>query len=288
MAGALDPLVAPLALDLLAGVRHRRLGQVVVAAAPDPERRASSPAGTPAAPAAAAPVPVGAVPVERLRSARPGARSRRCTARRRRGRAATRAAAASRRAASSCSATPSNWNSSMYQDFSRCSTVGVGRARGDGRPRARRAARPDRARTPRAPSHRGAPVVPDDLGALDAERIQHGDHVGDAVADARSRRPPRGRSDSPKPRRSGAMTRLPAATSAGTWCRHSRWESGKPWISRTGCPSPSSWTVSVTPSVSISRSIRRGRRSAAPTSSIASRVLGVAAIQRQKPWMTPS
>ena len=30
------------------------------------------------------------------------------------------------------------------------------------------------------------------------------------------------------------------------------------------------------------------RRSAAPTSSIASRVFGVAFIQRQKPWMTPS
>ena len=32
----------------------------------------------------------------------------------------------------------------------------------------------------------------------------------------------------------------------------------------------------------------RMRRSAAPTSSIASRVFGVAFIQRQKPWMTPS
>ena len=51
------------------------------------------------------------------------------------------------------------------------------------------------------------------------------------------------------------MTRLPAPTSAGTWCRHSRWESGKPWISRTGGPSPSSWTARVTPSPSMRRSI---------------------------------
>ena len=56
-----------------------------------------------------------------------------------------------------------------------------------------------------------------------------------------------GRAERPNPRRSGAMTRNPWPTRCGTWWRQSRAESGQPWISSTGTPSPWSSTYSEIP-----------------------------------------
>ena len=58
-----------------------------------------------------------------------------------------------------------------------------------------------------------------------------------------------GMAERPNPRRSGAMTRNPLLARNGTWWRQSRAESGHPWISRTGMPSPWSSTYSEIPLV---------------------------------------
>src|SRR6201996_2592382 len=54
----------------------------------------------------------------------------------------------------------------------------------------------------------------------------------------------------PYPRRSGTMTWNPAPARAGTWCRQSRPESGKPCSSTTGGPSPVTSYSMPTPSTS--------------------------------------
>ena len=61
------------------------------------------------------------------------------------------------------------------------------------------------------PRHAGAPVVADDVRALDVQRVQDRDHVRDAAADAVRRSTSSGLPDSPKPRRSGAIVPKPAA-----------------------------------------------------------------------------
>jgi hypothetical protein len=138
------------------------------------------------------------------------------------------------------------------------------------------------------PRHRGPEVVADDLGALDAERIQHGDHVGDAVPD----------------RVVGDVLGLRrVAEAAQVGCDDAL--AGRDERGDLVAPQP----VGVREAVDqqdgralalvldrqrdavagdLPQHQARARRSAAPTSSIASRVLGVTAIQRQKPWMTPS
>jgi hypothetical protein len=65
------------------------------------------------------------------------------------------------------------------------------------------------------PRHPGAPVVADDVGLVDAEVVQDRADVADYVAQAVPG--DLGRSDRPKPRMSGVMTRYPFATRTGTW-----------------------------------------------------------------------
>ena len=97
------------------------------------------------------------------------------------------------------------------------------------------------------PRQRGAPVVADDVGPLDAEVVEHAEHVAgeegdgvgvDLVGLVRCRRSRAGR---------GRSTRKPAPARAGTWWRHRRPESGKPWSSTTGRPSPGDLELDADP-----------------------------------------
>src|SRR5580658_7341246 len=57
------------------------------------------------------------------------------------------------------------------------------------------------------------------------------------------------------------MSWTPASTSAGTWCRHNRPESGNPWRRTTGRPSPVTSNSIPTPftSMCMSRSLSCGQ-----------------------------
>ena len=133
-------------------------------------------------------------------------------------------------ALSHCSAMPGNWNSSMYQDFSRCAQPAAAeggrvadRQRGD-------RGDPVRRQRGRQPGDGGAPVVPDQVGPLDPQLVQQADHVADQAPAPRrrlrpwacwTRRTRAGRARSPGTRRrpapeSGAATgrRCPASRAA--------------------------------------------------------------------------
>ena len=123
---------------------------------------------------------------------------------------------------------PSNWNSSGYQPRSRCSIVG--RRSAFGWPTDRTANRLTRspANAGERPAHRGAPVVRDHVRALDLQRIEHREHVRDAVPHAvGAGRPRAGRSRRSRagPGRSRGSRRRPApgpGGATGTTSRGSR------------------------------------------------------------------
>ncbi len=115
---------------------------------------------------------------------------------------------------SHCSATPSNWKSSMYHDFSRWSSP-ARRTRPGARPTGRRGGRRVGRERSDAPRQRRAPVVAHHVGALDAEVVEDGDHVGGEERERVRVDGRRARRTAPKPRRSGTMTRKPGVDQRG-------------------------------------------------------------------------
>ena len=93
----------------------------------------------------------------------------------------------------------------MYQDFSRCASVR----------RPKRAGWPTestdepvdalRRHQRERPGDAGAPVVADDVRLLDAQRVEHRDQVARRCWPTRYASTSAGLSESPKPRRSGAI-----------------------------------------------------------------------------------
>ena len=136
---------------------------------------------------------------------------------------------------SHCSATPSNWNRSMYHDFSRCSKPASRNAAGCPTDSAARWSTRSGAEGGSAQASAAPQSCPTTWAPFDPEVVEHAEHVaGDgeqcvgldvvrAVGLAEAAQVGRDRPEAGR----GQVS---------TWCRHSRWESGQPCRSRTTGP----------------------------------------------------
>ena len=122
----------------------------------------------------------------------------------------------------------------MYQLFSRWAIDGwlnepgwPDRQRGDARDPVGRERREH-------PRERRAPVVADDVHAIDVRVASTMPSRSPNSSASEYWSTPSGLSEAPKPRRSGAIVRYPAACSAAIWSRHIACVSGQPWTRSTG------------------------------------------------------
>src|SRR2546423_485132 len=140
------------------------------------------------------------------------------------------------------SATPGNWNHSMYQDHRSCVSPAaapapwcptdstVSRSTRSGRRNASCQARP-------------APQSCPTTAALATPTSASTATTSSRSRSTRYASTPAGRLDLPYPRRSGATTRYPAAASAPIWYRQTCHESGEPCSRSTGAPCPAGAAV---------------------------------------------
>ena len=138
---------------------------------------------------------------------------------------------------SHCSATSGNWKKNTYREQGQLLDHDGPEALGLSHRQHHDVVHPLRHERGERPGQGRPEVVTDDMGPIDAQVVEDGDHVADRVQHRWSSTA-RGTPESPNPRRSGTMHRNPASASAGTWCRQSAPESGKPWRKWTGRPSP--------------------------------------------------
>ena len=204
MAGALDALVTPRTLDMVRRARHLRLEQGQVAAAPDPHGRRRRRA---AARCGGFDQAVGGMLARyqlRLAVSAPG-RARSAIKRRRRG-----GRDHARKLAQSSLRQPLLGDALELEEqhvprLLSLRPAGVAERRGMADGQGDQVVDTVGGERGDHPRQRGAPVVTDDVGPLDPEVVEHAEHVADEERQ-RVRVDLAGRSDSPKPRRSGATS----------------------------------------------------------------------------------